>query len=255
MKLLVRYGKLGRAQYSSHRDFARGFERGLNRAQIPMAYSSGFSPHPRLSYINPAPTGTQSQAEYLVIGLREACDPEDVRSRLDAAMPEGFPILEVGDPVGRSFDASLWEVRLAADLAAVEQAIGNFLAASEVMVARETKNGLRRFDARGAVLVLRSLVSPAGPVDCHRSDIGNAYGISCDHLVDTADPSGTAEPEWRESEVAIAMVIRHSEPLVRPDDVVGALRECGTIGRVGITRLRQGTVDELVGLARAGELA
>ena len=246
MKLLVRYGKLGRAQYSSHRDFARAFERGLNRARIPMAYSSGFHPHLRVSYINPAPTGAQSQAEYLVIGLREACDPEDVRSRLDAAMPQGFPIIEVGDPGGRVFDASLWEVRLEADPGAVGRAAAAFLAGPQAMVERETKNGLRRFDARGAVMALS--IDPLGP----RIGIGNDYGVCCDHPVEVG------MPVWRESEVAMTMVIRHSEPLVRPDDVVGALREHATIGRSGFTRLRQGTVGELVelvGAVRTGESA
>ena len=49
-RLRIRYAKRGTARFTSHRDFARAFERALNRAHIPMAYSSGFSPHPRISY-------------------------------------------------------------------------------------------------------------------------------------------------------------------------------------------------------------
>ena len=55
--------------------------------EVPMAYSSGFSPHPRISYANAAPTGAASEAEYLEIGLTVACDPEQVRGDLDAALP------------------------------------------------------------------------------------------------------------------------------------------------------------------------
>ena len=149
-----------------------------------MAYSSGFSPHPRVSYVNPAPTGAESEAEYLVIGLRESCDPSVVRTRLDAAMPEGFPILDVTEAGDQSFEASLWEAHLSdVEQTALSYAVETFLASPEAIVSRETKNGLRTFDAKPAVESL----SVAGPA-------------------------------------TLAMVIRHTEPLVRPDDVVSALR-------------------------------
>ena len=68
-RLRLRYAKRGRLRFASHRDFQRAFERALRRAQVPMAYSAGFSPHPKISYANAAPTGTASEAEYLEIGM------------------------------------------------------------------------------------------------------------------------------------------------------------------------------------------
>ena len=56
-RLRLRYAKRGRLRFSSHRDFQRAFERALRRAEVPMAYSAGFSPHPKVSYANAAPTG------------------------------------------------------------------------------------------------------------------------------------------------------------------------------------------------------
>src|SRR5436305_1819116 len=70
-RLRVRYAKRGRLRFTSHRDFARAFERALRRADVPMAYSAGFSPHPKISYAGAAPTGVASEAEYLEIGLAE----------------------------------------------------------------------------------------------------------------------------------------------------------------------------------------
>ena len=90
--LRVRYAKRGRARFTSHRDFGRAFERALRRAGVPMAYSSGFSPHPRISYPNAAPTGAASEAEYLEIGLAAACDPDKVKDALDAALPPGLDV-------------------------------------------------------------------------------------------------------------------------------------------------------------------
>ena len=74
-RLRIRYAKRGRLRFTSHRDFSRAFERAVFRARIPMAYSSGFNPHPRISYAGASPTGAASEAEYLEIGLAEVVDP------------------------------------------------------------------------------------------------------------------------------------------------------------------------------------
>src|SRR5918912_3209479 len=94
-RLRVRYAKRGRLRFTSHRDFARAFERALRRAGVPMAYSAGFSPHPKVSYAGAAPTGVASEAEYLEIGVAEVCDPEKVREALDTCLPPGLDVLEV----------------------------------------------------------------------------------------------------------------------------------------------------------------
>jgi radical SAM-linked protein len=61
-RLRIRYAKRGRLRFTSHRDFSRAFERAVARARIPVAYSSGFNPHPRISYAGAAPTGAASEA-------------------------------------------------------------------------------------------------------------------------------------------------------------------------------------------------
>src|SRR4051795_5508867 len=94
-RVRIRYAKRGRLRFTSHRDFARAFERALRRAEVPMGYSAGFTPHPKISYVGAAPTGVASEAEYLEIGLAEPRDPEDLRVALDAALPPGLDILEV----------------------------------------------------------------------------------------------------------------------------------------------------------------
>ena len=94
-RLRIRYAKRGRLRFTSHRDFARAFERALRRADIPMAYSAGFSPHPKISYVGASPTGVASEAEYLEIGLARECDPDAVRTAIDTALPDGLDIVEV----------------------------------------------------------------------------------------------------------------------------------------------------------------
>src|SRR5512133_3616933 len=94
-RLRVRYAKRGRLRFTSHRDFSRAFERAIVRARVPMAYSSGFNPHPRISYAGAAPTGAASEAEYLEIGLAREADPRTVLEALDEALPSGLDVLEV----------------------------------------------------------------------------------------------------------------------------------------------------------------
>ena len=206
-RILLQYGKRARMSFASHRDFARALERGLRRAEIPMAYSSGFNPHPRISYVNPAPTGVESEAEYLVISLKQICDPADVRTRLSAVMPEDFPIIAAKevDP-DQSWEASLWEIHaLGVDDETLKEAVSSFISATEIPVSREVKTGLRTFDARGSVESLM-VVAP-----------------------------GT-----------LHVVIRHGEPLVRPSEVVGALNLPGVQDPM-MKRLNQGTVETLTG--------
>src|ERR1700759_1885668 len=88
------YTKRGRLRFTSHRDFARAFERALRRAEVPMAYSAGFTPHPKISYVGASPTGAASEAEYLEIGLAREVDVEQLRQSLDAALPPGIDVVE-----------------------------------------------------------------------------------------------------------------------------------------------------------------
>ncbi|MFD9076282.1 TIGR03936 family radical SAM-associated protein, partial [Streptomyces lasiicapitis] len=103
-RIRLRYTKRGRLRFTSHRDFQRAFERALRRAEVPMAYSAGFTPHPKVSYANAAPTGTGSEAEYLEIALTEHRDPRKLWELLDESLPDGLDITDAveGPPHGRA---------------------------------------------------------------------------------------------------------------------------------------------------------
>ena len=190
-KLRLRYAKRGPLRFASHRDLARALERALRRARVPMAFSAGFSPHPKISYVGAAPTGAASEAEYVEIGLAERRDPEEVRAALDASLPPGIDVLECVEALGPGsladrIDATTWRVELPgvapAELAAAVEA---FLAADVVTVEKRTKNGLRDIDARPAVAA---------------ASAGEEAGCAILH-----------------------MVVRQVTPAVRPDDVLAAL--------------------------------
>src|SRR4051794_12669083 len=144
-KLRLRYAKRGRLRFSSHRDFQRAFERALRRADVPMAYSAGFTPHPRISYANAVATGVASEAEYVELGLAEVVDPDAVRARLDVSLPPGLDVLELvaavpGEALADRLEASLYEIVLpSVDPGQARAALAALLAAPTVEVERMTK--------------------------------------------------------------------------------------------------------------------
>src|SRR5215207_7537638 len=127
----IRYAKRGRLRFTSHRDFARAFERALQRAGVPIAYSQGFTPHPKVSYASAAPTGVASEAEYLEIAVHTAVDPDQLVKALDGALSPGLDVLEAviatGGSLADRIDASLWRIELpGAEPALVEAAVAAF---------------------------------------------------------------------------------------------------------------------------------
>jgi radical SAM-linked protein len=192
-----------------------------------MAYSAGFSPHPKVSYANAAATGVASEAEYVEIAVAQRCDPGKVRDALDASLPPGLQVIEVveageGSLVER-LEASVYSIRLpGVPLEVAERAVAAFLAADTVEVDRMTKNGLRTFDARGAVASLRANAAESGGA----ADAGESAG---------GDPCAI-----------IRLVVRHTTPAVRPDDVLVALRRVADLAPPvppSVTRLAQGPLD------------
>ena len=115
-RIRVRFAKRGRLRFLSHRDVARAVERAVRRSGVPVSHSHGFSPHPRISWIGAAPTGTASEAEYFEIGLTREMEPAVVRTALDEVLPDGLDILDavVATPpaLADRVDASLWRIAL-----------------------------------------------------------------------------------------------------------------------------------------------
>ncbi|MFJ4845171.1 TIGR03936 family radical SAM-associated protein [Streptomyces sp. NPDC088733] len=235
-RIRLRYTKRGRLRFTSHRDFQRAFERALRRAEVPMAYSAGFTPHPKVSYANAAPTGVGSEAEYLEIALAEARKPEKLRLLLDESLPGGLDVVDAVEArtsgLAERLEASVWQLRLdGVERADAEKAVAAFLAAEAVEVQRMTKNGVRSFDARGAVTRLE-VVDP---------QVAAGHGDGFEQGADRPGPAPCA---------ILRLVVRHLTPAVRPDDVLSGLRAVADLAPpvpAAVTRLAQGPLDEETG--------
>jgi radical SAM-linked protein len=225
-RLRIRYAKRGRLRFTSHRDFARAFERAIRRSGVPIAFSAGFSPHPKVSYAGATPTGVASEAEYLEIGLAEARDPAMVGAALDAALPPGIDIVEVVDAassqtktLAERIEASQWRIWLPeVSEGQARTSVERLLALDSALVERPTKDGTRTVDVRAA--------------------------IRCATVVDGA--SGATPGELNGRCATLEVVVQHSSPAVRPDDILTALRTIGALSTPVtpvVTRLAQGLID------------
>ena len=123
----LRYTKLGKVRWISHRDVARALERAFRIAQLPLAFSEGFSPRPRVSFGLALSTGHESDAEYLDLVLSEEVELESLSVALTDALPEGMavtgaaPLAERAPALQEAVTAVVWRVEPArADGAPIE---------------------------------------------------------------------------------------------------------------------------------------
>jgi len=196
-----------------------------------MAYSQGFNPHPKISWIGAAPTGVASEAEYVEIQLVTTVEPDDLVAMLDQAMPPGLDVLEavVAAPGGTALadrvEAGRWRIELpGVSPADLSTAVTRLLAAQVVEVERLTKQGMRTIDARAAIV--------------------NATVATATVASDPPPPDVTCG--------ILEVVVRQTSPAVRPDDVLSALRVVADLEPpvpAKATRMAQGRLDDGGGLA------
>ncbi|WP_016697096.1 TIGR03936 family radical SAM-associated protein [Actinoalloteichus spitiensis] len=267
----MRYAKRERLRFMSHRDVARAFERALRRGGVPMAYSQGFSPHPRVSWVGAAPTGAASEAEYVEVQLAERVPVAVLRDELNRALPAGLDILEAVEAgpgvLAHRIDVSLWAIELpGVPPPEVASAAAALWAAEHAEVERLTKNGRVLMDVRPALLGLsprpegRADGGPPATGDARGGDFPRGVGRPVAAEVRPGHGHGTAQggPAVSDDRVddrrrgtppcgILAAVVRQATPTVRPDDVLGALRVVAGLEPpvpAKATRMAQGTLDD-----------
>ncbi len=165
MRIRIQFSKLGKIRFTSHRDVARIWERALRRSGLPVAYSEGFNPRPRLSFGLALSTGHESGAEYLDVEL----DPDRVAdldidalpALLTAQLPVGLTATAVVvidrrmPSLQQAVTSCTWQIDVAeTNLEVVEGALNRALASAEIMVTRERKGKQVTDDLRPLVLTL-----------------------------------------------------------------------------------------------------
>lgn len=202
-RIRIRWTKQGRVRFISARDLTSVWERALRRADLPIAYSEGFTPHAKVSFPDALPVGYASTGEYAELTFAAPIVPDRDLCRLSSALPEGMDIttyLEVPDgapKLARMLRATLWELAWppvdATELAdLLQRRSEQLLAADHVGAIRHRPDGDRLVDVRPAVV---SLVAATRPVP----------GVA------------------GETHTVLRAVLRNDGPTIRPTDLHAAL--------------------------------
>ena len=162
---LIRYTKTGAARFLSQHDTRRTWERVTRRANLPLAYSQGFSPKPRLSFGPPLSVGAAGLREFMTVAFRESIDPGVVRNQLATAAIPGMEICSVARAQGRRVRPTwarycLLSTNEPYDL---ENRIATLLASTNFEIQRPRDPEGRRRDIRDGI----SLLTLSGPRTLH----------------------------------------------------------------------------------------
>ena len=172
----VKYCKGGPIKYISHLNLTQVFTRVLRRANIPVVISDGFNPRFRISFGPPLPLGISSTSEYLDIRLKEEIKAKDLVRRLNRVLPQGLKILRAkiipssADSLVKIIDKASYIITLKIKEVLLDSAAKNqedelrklkqeveknnkrFLNLDEIIVEKQTKNGIKMVDIRPSIL-------------------------------------------------------------------------------------------------------
>lgn len=160
----IQYSKQGPAKYISHLDLLRCFERAGRRAGLPLAFTQGYNPHPKISFAAPLGVGIAGEAEYADLELTAALSEQELFVALSDTLPEGLRLLEVRAVLAptsslmAAVDRATYCATAKLDGALVpgelEQAITSFLALPEIWVERKGRNGkIKEQDIRPGIFM------------------------------------------------------------------------------------------------------
>lgn len=194
-RLRVRFSRGDEVKYISHLDIMRLWERALRRAGIPLAYTEGFSPHPRLSLAAPLVVGVTSQAELMDIFSTKPVSPHWFSGAVSQQLPPGIEILEV--------------YQMAPDMPSLQSQVG--YAEYTVEMATEKKRD-------NILLAIDSLLSAKSLPWQHQRDVGTRH-YDLRALIDDIWLI-----DWRDRHVTIGMRLRcDNSGSGRPEQVISAL--------------------------------
>lgn len=218
LRYRIRWTKRERTRFISARDLTSVWERALRRADLPIAYSEGFTPHPRVSFPDALPVGYDSTGEYAELTFVAALDPDRDLARLSHTLPAGMDIttyLQVPDgapKLARMLRATLWElVWPPVDTAELTELLHRrsteLLARERAEVVRHRPDGDRTIDVRPALLDLAASTRPT------------TGGDAC---------------------TVLRAVLRNDGPTVRPTDLHAALSQNDIAEPIRYRRVAQG---------------
>ena len=162
MRIIAAFQKNKEISYTSHLDVQRTLQRAFRRAELPLAYSKGFNPHPKLSFATALATGYTSDGEWFEVELDRPIEPQAFIERVNPALPDGMRVVEAFeaddsiDTLSKLIRAARYELTVHFDGAVAQQdvrnALDSIMGSEPVIVDKKTKSGIKPTDIRPDIL-------------------------------------------------------------------------------------------------------
>lgn len=150
MLIRMQFRKTREGRFMSHLDLMHTWERVIRRSQLPLAFSQGFNPHPKINFASALAVGTTSDGEYMDMELTADLPLEQVKQELDRAMPPAFEVTAMKVVTGKVpslmsiIERGRYQLRLEfveeVTQQQLEDAIEEFWKREEIIIYRYKKN-------------------------------------------------------------------------------------------------------------------
>ncbi len=150
--LRIKFAKRGNLQYISHLDLVRNFTRYIIRSKLPVWYTEGFHPIPKLTFATSLSVGAESECEFLDVKLLELIEPSVIKRMLSDVMPNGLEILDAYFPNTKFTDiaTSSYKIKINTENASSElcDSIRKYVSEGPILIVKKTKGGEREIDIK-----------------------------------------------------------------------------------------------------------
>lgn len=166
-KIRFKFTRGEEVKYISHLDMMTMFERAARRAQIPLAYSQGFNPHPQMVFGLPLSVGVTSEAEYADFDLLEEPDLQSFMGDMNKALPKGFLITDAKykhgkDNIMASITKASYCILVSYEkddgIDIICKKITEFLNQPDIVIKKQSKSGVREVDVKPMIYDLKLLM-------------------------------------------------------------------------------------------------
>ncbi len=188
---VIKYARDERVKYISHLDFVRLFHRAIRRADLPFMFSQGFNPHPIMTVAQPLSVGVTSDCEYMNVGFDGDFSNEELKERINKALPPGYSIVDV-KKVNSKKEIDLTALDRAVYVVEIEYEgnidINKFLLNETLRVMKKSKSGIKESDIRPYIYDLKVLETKNNIMTLEMCiAIGNKYNLKPETVIDAME--------------------------------------------------------------------
>jgi len=158
----IKFSKTGKVKFISHLDLCRTFRTAFVRAGIPIWYSQGFNPHPKMVFATTVAVGHESVCELLDIKITSPMDEEELRSRLDAQLTSDIGIIKAYQPIASFADLRYSRYKMTFDREVDADKLAQLIG-SPLPVERKTKSGNKVIDISPKI---KGAIAQSNVIEC-----------------------------------------------------------------------------------------